>query len=181
MIEVVLASPAASSHSTANYRDSDALVDIVLPEDGEYLVRLFEFTYLSGSADHGYRLTISTAPWIDAVYPPAIEFGKPTPVTLLRPQPAGRARPAGFSIDGRPLEKKRRSPSRRRPIRWAATRLHLTRSHRAETPRCKTAFEYSIKGPGGTSNGVPIYYTREKSRAQERTRGSTKPENRGWL
>lgn len=155
-----------------NYRDFDALVDLIIPEDGDYLVRLFEFTYLTGSPDHGYRLTISTAPWIDAVYPPAIEFGKPTPVTLYgRNLPGGT--PSGYFLDGRPLEKATVTiapPTD--PL--AATRLTL-RDRIEPNAALQDGFEYSVKGPGGTSNSVPIYFTREKA-VLKKNEGGTKPE-----
>src|SRR5205823_5224280 len=88
-----------------NYKDSDAVADVLLPADGDYYVRVSQFTYQGGGPDYFYRLTISTGPWIDAVFPPAIEPGKATSVTLYgRNLPNGQ--PAdGFTVDGRPLEK----------------------------------------------------------------------------
>ncbi len=66
-----------------NYRSRDAVVDVFLPGDGEYLVRVCDFTYLVGKADETfYRLRLTTAPWIDVVYPPVVEKGKATLVTL---------------------------------------------------------------------------------------------------
>ena len=57
-------------------RGTDALADCTLPADGDYLVRVHDFTYTAGGADHFYRLSLSTAPWIDAVFPPVVEPGK---------------------------------------------------------------------------------------------------------
>jgi hypothetical protein len=155
-----------------NYRDTDALVDLTLPEDGDYLVRLFEFTYLTGGVDYVYRLTISTAPWIDAVYPPAIEPGKPTSVTLYGRNLPGGA-PSGFSIEGRPLDKLAVTitpPSD--PL--AAQRIALL--DRIEpVSALQDGFEYSLKGPGGTSNGIPVYFTREKL-VLKKNEGGSKPE-----
>ncbi|GBD35813.1 hypothetical protein HRbin36_00928 [bacterium HR36] len=64
------------------YRDREAVADTVLPADGVYYVRLVEFTHQTGGPEHVYRLTISTLPWIDAIYPPVVERGKPANVTL---------------------------------------------------------------------------------------------------
>lgn len=52
------------------YRDGDAVLDFLAPADGEYLVRVAQFAYTTGGTDHFYRLTVSTGPWIDAIYPP---------------------------------------------------------------------------------------------------------------
>lgn len=73
-----------------NYNERDALTDCVLPEDGDYYVRLFQFTHTQGSPEHFYRLSITTAPWIDAVFPCVVEPGKTTSVTVY-----GRNLPGG--------------------------------------------------------------------------------------
>jgi hypothetical protein len=87
-----------------HYRDRDAVLDAELPETGNYLVRLGEFTHLSGGPEFFYRLTITTAPWIDAIYPPAVEPGKTTAVTLYgRNLPGGKPDPQAL-LDGRPLD-----------------------------------------------------------------------------
>ena len=46
--------------------------------------------YTQGGPDYFYRLSISTAPWIDAVFPPVVEAGKATQVTIY-----GRNLPGG--------------------------------------------------------------------------------------
>jgi len=155
-----------------NYREADALADVTLPEDGDYLVRLFEFTYLAGGVDFGYRLSINTAPWIDAVYPPAIEAGKATPVTLYgRNLPGGT--PSGFFIDGKPLDKA--TVTITPPADPLAAQRLVIRDRVEPATALQDGFEYSIKGPGGTSNGVPVYFTREKL-VVKKSEGGTKPD-----
>jgi hypothetical protein len=88
-----------------NYANNDAVADAILPEDGDYLVRVFGFTYTQGGPEYFYRLTVSTAPWIDAIVPGTLEPGKETKVTIL-----GRNLPGGVidpneRIDGHLLEK----------------------------------------------------------------------------
>src|SRR5579871_5441908 len=73
-----------------DYSNTDAVADCILPNDGDYYVRLYHFTHTQGSAEHFYRLSISTAPWIDAVFPSAVEPGKSTSVTVF-----GRNLPGG--------------------------------------------------------------------------------------
>src|SRR5207247_1334720 len=44
--------------SNRNYSHNDALLDAVLPGDGDYYVRVASFTYTLGGPDYFYRLTI---------------------------------------------------------------------------------------------------------------------------
>ncbi len=85
------------------YSDHDAVTDFVAAEDGDYLVRVYHFTHMinqvpgglpNGASDHFYRLTLTTAPWIDTVSPKVIEPGKTTTVTLYgRNLPGGKVDP----------------------------------------------------------------------------------------
>src|SRR5262249_5776619 len=87
------------------YQGTDAVLDCTLPSDGDYYVRVYAFTYTQGSPEHFYRLTVSTAPWIDAVYPPVVEPGKKTAVTVYgRNLPEGKPDPTAI-LDGQILEK----------------------------------------------------------------------------
>lgn len=86
--------------SNRTYSGYDAVDDFTAPRDGEYTVRVYQFTHTfggaipgnmpGGSSDHYYRLTITTAPWIDAVVPSVVEPGKTTNVTVY-----GRNLPGG--------------------------------------------------------------------------------------
>jgi hypothetical protein len=88
-----------------NYAGNDALLDVTLPTDGDYLVRVFGFTYTQGGNDYFYRLQIATTPWIDAVMPPLVEPGKVSEVTVYgRNLPGGVLDPAS-DFAGRTLEK----------------------------------------------------------------------------
>lgn len=92
----------AASH---HYRGGDAVLSHRLPHDGDYFVRVHNFAYLPGSAKHSYQLTVSTAPWLDAVFPPMVEPGRPNKLTLLgRNLPGGKVDPT-LSLDGAALEK----------------------------------------------------------------------------
>lgn len=84
-------------------RRNDALLDVTLPADGDYFLRVIDHVY-AGSADHFYRLTITTGPYVDFAIPPAGVAGANTQITLFgRNLPGGQ--PAGVSVDGKPLEK----------------------------------------------------------------------------
>lgn len=88
-----------------NYANNDALVDVTLPDDGEYYVRVCSFSYTLGGVDYFYRLTVTTAPWIDAIFPCVVEPGKDTQVTVYgRNLPGGKIDPS-MIVNERPLEK----------------------------------------------------------------------------
>jgi hypothetical protein len=144
--------------SNRNYLDQNAVADCLIPEDGEYLVRLCQFAYIGGGNDHFYRLSVTTKPWIDAVFPAVVEPGKPATVTLFgRNLPGGQA-DSGARLNGRPLEKvsvQIQPPmgGQKEPgLEFSGTLL----------PRAGTlsGFEYRLKGPAGLSNPVLITYAR---------------------
>jgi len=140
-----------------NYNGNDALADAILPEDGDYFLRLSEFTYTAGSAQHYYRLSITTAPWIDALYPPMVEPGKPAQVTLYgRNLPGGTLEP-GSLVDGRPVEKVTVTINPPKDGESLAFNSRLD-------PKSGgiDGFEYRIKGPGGMSNPVLIGFATAK-------------------
>jgi hypothetical protein len=88
-----------------NYAHNDALFDAVLPADGDYHVRVCSFTYTQGGIEYFYRLSVTTAPWIDAVFPPVVELGKDTRVTIYgRNLPDGKI-DATSVVNDRALEK----------------------------------------------------------------------------
>ncbi len=70
--------------------EPDAVCSWVVPSDGIYTIRLCSHAHIAGSVESFYRLTVSTRPWIDSVYPPVVELGKATSVTVW-----GRNLPGG--------------------------------------------------------------------------------------
>jgi hypothetical protein len=91
--------------SGRDYNQNDALTDCTLPDDGDYYIRVFHFTHTQGTAEHFYRFTVSTAPWIDAISPCAVEPGKTTAVTVWgRNLPGGKPDPSAV-VEDRVLEK----------------------------------------------------------------------------
>ncbi|HEY1191185.1 MAG TPA: pre-peptidase C-terminal domain-containing protein, partial [Gemmata sp.] len=59
--------------SNRGYRGGDAVLSFKAPKDGEYLVRVSQFAYTSGGPDHFYRLTVTTAGWTGAAFPPVVD------------------------------------------------------------------------------------------------------------
>lgn len=147
----------ATGTRLASHNGPDALADATIPADGEYFIRIAEFTYTTGGPQHFYRLTVSTNPWIDGVYPPTVEPGKPAQVTLYgRNLPGGTPEPGAF-LDGRPLEKLVVT------VNAPAESSTLNYRSRIEPAMGGTdGFEYRIKGPGGVSNPILIGFATDK-------------------
>jgi hypothetical protein len=134
----------------------DALLDFTAAEDGDYTVRLSQFAYQMGGQDAFYRLSVTTGPWIDAVFPPMIEPGKPAQVTVY-----GRNLPGGqldekTLLGGRTLEKLIVTVTAP-----AGAAQQIDFSGRTD-PLIATqdGFEYRIKNGPFSSNGVLLTYAR---------------------
>jgi hypothetical protein len=141
-----------------HYHDTDALVDATLPEDGDYYVRLFEFTHALGSPEHFYRLTISTAPWIDAVFPPVVEPGKPARLAVYgRNLPGGQPDPEAV-VDGRVLEKVTVSVTP--PADPQAAQRLAFGGRLPPTAAALNGFEYRLRNAVGSSNPVLLTFAR---------------------
>ncbi|HEY2157849.1 MAG TPA: PPC domain-containing protein [Isosphaeraceae bacterium] len=61
---------------------ADPFVDVTLPADGRYVIKVHDVTY-AGSADHVYRLTVRDGPTLDAAVPPIAAPGRLADLTLL--------------------------------------------------------------------------------------------------
>ncbi len=139
-------------------RGSDTVADALIPEDGEYFVRVTEFTHTVGGPQNFYRLTVTTNPWIDAVYPPVVEPGKAAQVTLYgRNLPGGTpAEPPG-RVGAPALEKLVVT------INAPANDGKQTFSTSVEPKQFSVdGFEYRLKGPSGMSNPIVLGFAREK-------------------
>jgi hypothetical protein len=133
------------------YQNNDALLDAVLPADADYYVRVTCFTYTQGGTDYFYRLSVSTAPWIDAVFPPTIEPGKSAKVTVYGRNLPGGVADAGSVHDGKALEKvvvTVKAPKEGEPRTF----------HGYLAPLAATVdgFSFNLKNDSGTSNNVML-------------------------
>ncbi len=139
-----------------DYQGTDALLDATLPADGEYYVRVISFTYTLGGPEYFYRLSISTAPWIDAVFPPMVEPGKETKVTVYgRNLPGGVLDPSAV-IDGKVLESATvtvKPPADPKAVQRLAFHGHVS-------PRTSgmDGFELVLKNATGSSNPYLLTY-----------------------
>ncbi len=133
----------------------DPFMDFTVPADGQYTIDLHDFLY-RGGPDYFYRMSISTLPYVDFVFPCAGEAGKKSKYTLY-----GRNLPGGTPdntvvVHGRTLEKievEIELPSD------ALSRQRMPVNGLID-PRdaYQDAFSYRLKTPQGESNPVNIYY-----------------------
>ncbi|MBX7075343.1 MAG: PPC domain-containing protein [Pirellulales bacterium] len=141
--------------SGREFNHHDALFDFAVPTDGEYRLKVFDHQY-RGGPDYTYRISISSAPYIDFVFPPAVQSGVKTPVTIYgRNLPGGQPTELG-SADGRPLEMlavELELPADE------ATRQRLALDVPIEPPSAALdGVNYRLSGPAGTSNPVLVSF-----------------------
>jgi hypothetical protein len=90
-----------------NTNRRDPMIDFTAPRDGEYIVGVSDFlsNYYTLPSECFYRLSISTAPYLDFVFPPAGLPGSQNEFTLYgRNLPGGQLVP-GLTVNGKTLEK----------------------------------------------------------------------------
>jgi hypothetical protein len=81
----------------------DPLLDVSVEADGILTILVYDLLY-RGGPEYGYRLSVGTNPWIDYAEPCVLKPGADNPVIVYGRNLPGGA-PAGFSLDGRPVEK----------------------------------------------------------------------------
>ncbi len=77
---------------------ADPFVDVTLPADGRYVIKVHDVTY-AGSADHVYRLTVRDGPTLDAAVPPIAALDRLADLTLLGRSLRARRAPALTASD----------------------------------------------------------------------------------
>ena len=94
---------ASSQDEDYSSEKRDPMIDFDAPADGDYFVKITDFTY-NGGNDYFYRLKISTLPYIDYILPTAAAPGTTATISFY-----GRNLPGGektdLTIHGRPIQK----------------------------------------------------------------------------
>jgi hypothetical protein len=170
----------AAGKELARNRDlnrRDPLVDLVIPADGDYIVKVYDFTF-NGGVDYFYRLAVHAGPYVDFVFPPSVRAGEKNKLTVYgRNLPGGS--PSDVVVAGRKLDKldvvldvPKNEPT---DVRAAPT---LVRASEAFVD----AREYRLKTSGGKSNAVllgyaqaPIVIEQEPNDAPEKAQKVTIP------
>jgi hypothetical protein len=144
--------------SNRHYHEADAVLDWTPAEDADCYLRLHHFTYTEGSAEHFYRLTIAATPWIDAVFPPMVEPGKPAQLTVYgRNLPGGQLDPTA-KISGRALEKVTVTVDV--PANPALVQRLSFSGPLAPDSSALEGFEYRIRNAAGSSNPFLLTFAR---------------------
>jgi hypothetical protein len=177
--------------SNRNYKNWDALTDCTLPSDGDYYVRVYQFTHTfrpglplpqplpAGAFDYFYRLTITTAPWIDSIHPCVVEPGKTTNVTVYgRNLPGGKLDPAA-TVDDVALEKATAAVAA--PTLAEAEKKAFT-GMLSPSAATVDGFEFRLRNPIGASNPfllglakAPVIIDNEKNDTPETAQAITLP------
>jgi hypothetical protein len=66
--------------SNGDYIGRDPLIDFVAPQDGDYLISVYDLSFRGG---YPYRLLLSTKPHLENVFPRAVQLGVESKLTLL--------------------------------------------------------------------------------------------------
>lgn len=81
----------------------DPLIDFVAPADGDYLVAVHDLSYRGGFP---YRLVVTDRPHVEAVFPRAVQAGKPQTVTVYGRNLGPGSKPSAWKVSDLPLEGK---------------------------------------------------------------------------
>jgi hypothetical protein len=86
--------------------EPDAVCSFLAPTSGTFYIRICAHAHIQGNAECFYRLSVSTRPWIDSIYPPIVELGKASTATALgRNLPGATQPPEISSLTHVPLQK----------------------------------------------------------------------------
>lgn len=141
----------------------DPLVDLVIPADGDYLVKLYDFTY-GGGADYGYRMVVHDGPYIDFVFPPSVKAGTKNKLAVYGRNLPGGKPTAGVEVQGRPLE---RIDIELDVPGEEATDRRATPTFAAASEMFVDGREYRLKSSAGRTNGVLLGYATEALVAEQ--------------
>jgi hypothetical protein len=131
----------------------DALVDFTAPADGDYYVKVYDFLYRGGS-DYFYRLSISTRPHIDFIFPPAGQAGASGKFTVYGRNLPGGVDASGVVVDGKTLQKLEVTVAL--PGDTVSKSSLAMAGYVAPREGGQDGIVYRIKGPQGESNAVQI-------------------------
>jgi hypothetical protein len=129
--------------SSGDYYGKDPFLDFVAPEDGEYVVKVWDFVY-GGGSDYVYQLRIGADPHLDALLPAAIKPGEKATITLL-----GRNLPGALPVEAPSLE------SISRDVEIPDTPTSLRGGEAVRPPQATLdGMAYRLVTPEGASNPI---------------------------
>lgn len=87
--------------SNGDYFGRDPLVEFVAPADGEYVVSIADLSFRGGLP---YRLTITTKPHVENLFPRAVRAGRPSAVQVFGRNLGSVAKPSTLLVNDLPLD-----------------------------------------------------------------------------
>jgi hypothetical protein len=97
----LMAADGAVLATSSDYHGRDPLIDFIAPTDGEYLVDVHDLSYRGGLP---YRLIVSDGPYVENVFPRAVEPGKAVELVALGRNFGTAGQHSTWKIDERPLD-----------------------------------------------------------------------------
>lgn len=87
--------------SNSDYYGKDPLAEFVAPADGEYFVVVTDLTLRGG---HPYRLVVSDKPHVENMFPPVVQAGKKTDLTVFGRNLGDGAKASALTLNDLPLD-----------------------------------------------------------------------------
>ncbi len=134
-----------------NTEHSDPVLDFEAEQDGQYTIGVHDFVYNGGSS-HFYRLSVSSSPWIDFVFPPAGQPGSNEQYTIYGRNLPGGSPVEGLKVDGMPLQQMKVNIALPGDAGGQAGKSPLAPPYTAFVD----TFSYQLDSPQGPSNPVAI-------------------------
>jgi hypothetical protein len=137
--------------------EPDAVCSFIAPTSGTFYIRLCAHAHIQGNAECFYRLTVSTRPWIDSLFPPVVELGKASTATAIGRNLPGATQPAEVSpLMHVPLQKQQVTLA---PPTDPLADQQLARFDWLTPPRAGLdGFFFRLKNNSGWSNPVLVTY-----------------------
>lgn len=148
----------AKGHTLEFSRDvyrRDPFVDFMVPADGQYVIKVHDFVY-AGSAEHYYRLAVSTAPHVETVFPPSAQPNTVGTFTLYGRNLPGGSPTGDVTLDGKPLEQLEVEIAA--PQDDSAPQRFDFATLAAPRDAALDAFRYRLHSPQGASNGINLWF-----------------------
>jgi hypothetical protein len=90
--------------SNSDYHGRDPFIDFIAPSEGDYQVLVHDLSYRGGLP---YRLLITDLPYVENVFPRAVQAGTTVELTALGRNFGADATESTWTIDEQPLQEKR--------------------------------------------------------------------------
>lgn len=136
--------------------EPDGFCQFTATADGVYYIRLCAHAHVEGNAESFYRLSVSTRPWIDSIYPNVVEPGKASSASLWGRNLVGATVDSQFKLAGGSVQKL--NVTLAPPSETLALQSLIGSTWSPPNRGGMDGFFYRVKNNSGWSNPVPIAY-----------------------